>query len=949
MATVLSTHPGLSAAVACFPGVLRGEDSAQPPLQLTVGSPAAAELLLEAVLRVLASLLALRPLALLPTLAPRLLPASRHLLLGGSLRLQTGAMRCLAAAALAAPPGALGLPSLMDALEAACQRWAGRLAAAQPSAALEWQQALAELLQALSEVASAGPAQALLLPRVAALAAGAAAWPCATPLLQVPLCRLFLGAVLRQPPLLEAHPHLLQLLRTCDDSARSALHQAVLVCLQAHPAPQVHAALQVALAARGALPSGAPAPAAAAAAAAAAVEGGASARKRRRLRATPKKVARAAEGAEPVAAAGHADEGLHGVAVALAALAPEAGPQAHDVEALAALASLLAILTAVAPAQASALAAAQLPHMLEHAAVAEGGASGAAHLEAELLLVATALQAVLVHAAASDASPTSLLEGVEPEHLGELLRRAWQPPAAAHAVPGGREAPAAEGEVEPPSGGARALALCAALAAVQAGVLDASLTLLDMLRSALGGADSDAVTAAAAALLPAACIVVGHTTAAGGHQQGGGSQGHRPTQRERRARAAAPPPPPPSPAVQLLQEALRGLGPRATLALARGLDLALRHAHEPATLVSAAADEALGGTGPLHAWPSPPDCNPGLNSFVSKWAHEALDTLCCSPKSDGSVARGGTVGGAAAAAAVGSGAVQAALVAAAATYLTHGSLGQVEHSRRLATWLLGQCSTRAAPVRAALLARGGALLTQPGVVLALFHEGAHPVHSRDRAAAVERYETEVLKASGLPWSRCRCRRHRHALPWRPPAALWRWSWKRVCGSCASTLQGLYRHEPPPPLRQALKGQLEAVPGGGGASSTREALLQLIAHAGSRMRSHPAQLLLLAILVLQLDGPEPGPRATAAAALAGLAALRRCRLPDLLLTSPRLLELVGRHLATKVRACRCASVCLLRGLFVPACVCGARSGCHLLGDGRCSAGAGQWEYGGSVPL
>lgn len=49
--------------------------------------------------------------------------------------------------------------------------------------------------------------------------------------------------------------------------------------------------------------------------------------------------------------------------------------------------------------------------------------------------------------------------------------------------------------------------------------------------------------------------------------------------------------------------------------------------------------------------------------------------------------------------------------------------------------------------------------------------------------------------------------------------------------------------------QALKAQLEAA---GSSPSTREALLTLIAHAGSRMRSHSAQLLLLAILVLQLD-------------------------------------------------------------------------------------------------
>ena len=182
--------------------------------------------------------------------------------------------------------------------------------------------------------------------------------------------------------------------------------------------------------------------------------------------------------------------------------------------------------------------------------------------------------------------------------------------------------------------------------------------------------------------------------------------------------------------------------------------------------------------------------------------------------------------------------VQVSLLAAMACFVRHGLLGQMEHSRPLAEWVLQQCSSKAAPVRCAML-RSAGLLTEPQFVLALCHEGTHPVHSKEREAAVERHECEVLKA--------------------------------------------------------LQAQLGAA---GASSAMREGLLQLITSAGVHMRSNNAHLLMLAIAVLQLDAREAAVRAAAAEVLAGVAEWRRCSLSDLLFADPRLLEMVGRNISSK---------------------------------------------------
>jgi hypothetical protein len=55
---------------------------------------------------------------------------------------------------------------------------------------------------------------------------------------------------------------------------------------------------------------------------------------------------------------------------------------------------------------------------------------------------------------------------------------------------------------------------------------------------------------------------------------------------------------------------------------------------------------------------------------------------------------------------------------------------------------MGRAGSQQAAVRAAVLRRA-TLLAEPQVILTLCHEGAHPIHTRDREAVVEGYEAQV--------------------------------------------------------------------------------------------------------------------------------------------------------------------------------------------------------------
>lgn len=156
-----------------------------------------------------------------------------------------------------------------------------------------------------------------------------------------------------------------------------------------------------------------------------------------------------------------------------------------------------------------------------------------------------------------------------------------------------------------------------------------------------------------------------------------------------------------------------------------------------------------------------------------------------------------------------------ALVDAVAVFLQRSAQGQLEHGRALVQWLLRAAGSSSAPVRAAVLRRAP-VLAEPQVVLALCHEGAHPIHSKDREAAVEALEAQMLQA----------------------------------------------------LREALEAAAADSTTGGGGDGVREGLVAAIGCVGDAMRSHHAHQLLLGIMITQLDHRDAPVRALAAEALLG---------------------------------------------------------------------------------
>ena len=253
VAGVLSTQPGLTASVACYAGALRSTDSAEPPLQLRLDSPAACECLLAGALRMLAHCLRLRPLKLgAELLSAALLDRCTGLLLSSSQQLQAAGMRFLATALSAAPLVPCSRPQLLDTLSLALQQHsaaaaeqASRVQAATseqpkqaPADAEEWWQALVLLLRVLHDDAiSDSLTTTQLLPRTfsfgteAALAAAAPAGG-ASEAWQQALCQLCRDALLVQPSLLEGSTQLLQLFPSVSRPCRQLLLQCVALYLE---------------------------------------------------------------------------------------------------------------------------------------------------------------------------------------------------------------------------------------------------------------------------------------------------------------------------------------------------------------------------------------------------------------------------------------------------------------------------------------------------------------------------------------------------------------------------------------------------------------------------------------------------------------------------------------------------------------------------------------------
>lgn len=398
--------------------------------------------------------------------------------------------------------------------------------------------------------------------------------------------------------------------------------------------------------------------------------------------------------------------GLRAVAASLAALAADLQGKCRQEplgrQPASAFAALLGLLAPLAPHEATAMARRALVPAL-HAAGSGGGrrlSSGASgeRLGALLRLALATLQAGLVEVASGAVPASAALGEVPARPLFDALRQAWS-------------------EGAPASAEDRALALAAGLAAVQAEVLDPS-DLLELLQKALeegrggagageGGASGDAASAAAAAavLLPtAACIGASKEHPGGSHPRG--TQG---------GRRKAPQHHPPSPTVTALQQLL-GLGgetrgtPAALALAARGLGIAISHAHEPVHLALAAVDAAMGAAaggngsacapGHMLQWRGPgaaaaegDDFRPSLTASMSEWVRAALEQLTATElPADG----------------------QVALVDATATFLQRGAQGQLEHARPLVQWLLRAAASPLAPVRGAVL-RCAPLLAEPQV------------------------------------------------------------------------------------------------------------------------------------------------------------------------------------------------------------------------------------------
>lgn len=208
-------------------------------------------------------------------------------------------------------------------------------------------------------------------------------------------------------------------------------------------------------------------------------------------------------------------------------------------------------------------------------------------------------------------------------------------------------------------------------------------------------------------------------------------------------------------------------------------------------------------------------------------------------------------------------------------YLEYAPLSDAEQSKRIAQWLITQSGSRDAAVRAAVL-RKAPLLATPQLLLTFHYDGAHPMHARERRSAADKIEQEVIVA----------------------------------------------------LKTQLQGAAEN-------ASKAEDIIQLVGHVGWSMRSSAARMLTLAILVLALEQKDVAVSATAAECLrgktkalnpkskflsftffpssksslsspffllllsyTGTAAAKKCSVKELIFSTPRLVEHVGRQLPHK---------------------------------------------------
>lgn len=538
---MLSSQPELSASVACYARALRSTDSAEPPLQLQLGSPAACECLLVGALRMLGHCLRLRPLALGAALGPRPLEHARTLLVGSSSALQAGAMQLLAVALSGAPLAPCSPTLLLDTLALMLQRH-GQVQPApeadKQAQRQEWWQALAALLRVLADRANADCAAAPgLLPRVLGLAAASAAAVTGDAALQLSFCQLCRAALLAQPVLFEGCcAPLLQLFPAAAPACRCVLAECLALYLrhqrQLCGGEALGAAVGRAITAAGLAAEvrwvqsrwmASPAspwcrsrhvcklshgwlvgrkaelallqkvsldliscPAvldlqAAPAAPADPGEEGRSARKRRRVRVSPLRALQQVHAGEQAHGLHPPGPGLAAVATALARLAAQLSEGCRQyppaAESASALALLLGVLSPLAPFEAVAIGMGLLPPALQQGATSRWHA-----LSGDSTQLASLLRLLLAGLEAALVSAAgqgdAAAPAASPLSPPQVLAALQRAWVADGSSGAGPEAAA------PPAESSRAAAMCACLAAVQADLLDPS-DMLELLQREL--------------------------------------------------------------------------------------------------------------------------------------------------------------------------------------------------------------------------------------------------------------------------------------------------------------------------------------------------------------------------------------------------------------------------------------------------------------------------------
>jgi serine/threonine-protein kinase ATR len=178
------------------------------------------------------------------------------------------------------------------------------------------------------------------------------------------------------------------------------------------------------------------------------------------------------------------------------------------------------------------------------------------------------------------------------------------------------------------------------------------------------------------------------------------------------------------------------------------------------------------------------------------------------------------------------------------TFLERASPGQMEGAKLLAQWLMNAAASGSPATRAAVL-KAAPVLASESVILALYHKLPHPVHSKDRKAQLTIHDTELMRS----------------------------------------------------IRQILDSRAGKAAKDSKWGPVVESLVQLLAHAGLHTVSTTASMFVLAVLTLYLVSDNCGVRCIAAEAMMGFAAMKNTRLSDLIVSSPKFLEVIGTRLST----------------------------------------------------